>query len=97
MTTNSARGFSHAHKLSWTPAVVIGLLVLGALGYIALVPDYVAVPEMSEAAWFELNDKAAAHSATANAENGAGPSNAQTEGVSTASASGTHSSRRDFD
>lgn len=95
MTTGSARGFNNGHKPPWTPGIILGMLASGALGYIAVVPDYVATPEMNEGSWFALTDQAT-DAATANAEQAADPSNARAESVATASASGQHGDRGDF-
>jgi hypothetical protein len=95
MTTGSARGFTNDRKSHWTPGLILGLLLLGALGYIAVVPDYVAAPGMNEASWFAVTDQAM-DSATAKDENAADPSNAQTEDVATALASDEHGKRGDI-
>jgi hypothetical protein len=95
MTTGSPRGFKDGHKSPWTPGLILGLLALGALGYIAVVPDYIAAPEMNEGSWFALTDQAV-DSPAANTENAGDSTNANSEGVATASASGRHGSRGDF-
>jgi len=57
MTTDSTRRFVGKPKFRWTPALILSLLGLGLLGYIAVVPAYVATPEMNEASWFALTDQ----------------------------------------
>jgi hypothetical protein len=87
MTTRPRHGFSSDQESHWTPTLVIGLLLLGALGYIAVVPSYVAAPEMNEASWFALTDQAIDAGTTRTETAADDPSNAQTEDLTTAAAS----------
>jgi len=59
MTTDSTRRFVGKPKFRWTPALILSLLGLGLLGYIAVVPAYVATPEMNEASWFAVSSGSA--------------------------------------
>jgi hypothetical protein len=84
MTTSSARGLSSGRKFQWTPGVILGLLVLGALGYIAAAPGYMAELQMNEGNWFALTDQAV-DPAAASPEGTVDASTAQTEGLASAS------------
>jgi hypothetical protein len=58
MTTESARRFVRRRKFQWVLSAILCLLALGLVGYIAVVPVYVAAPKMNEVSWFVLTDQA---------------------------------------
>ena len=58
MTTDSARRFVRRRRFQWALPAILCLLALGLVGYIAVVPVYVAAPKMDEVSWFVLTDQA---------------------------------------
>jgi hypothetical protein len=78
MTTDSVRRFVRRRRFQWVLPAVLCLLALGLVGYIAVVPVYVAAPTMGEASWFVLTDQAVG------SETVPETLNAQTKGVATA-------------
>jgi hypothetical protein len=79
MTTDSVRRFiRRRRRFVWVLPAILCLLALGLVGYIAVVPVYVAAPTMGEASWFVLTDQAV------NSETAPEALNAQAKGVATA-------------
>lgn len=69
MTTDSARRFVRRRGLQWVLPAILCLLALGLVGYIAVVPVYVAAPKMDEVSWFVLTDQAVSSEAVPEALN----------------------------
>jgi hypothetical protein len=78
MTIDSVRRFVRRRRFQWVLPAILCLLALGLVGYIAVVPVYVAAPQMGEASWFVLTDQAVS------SETAPETLNAQAKGVATA-------------
>jgi hypothetical protein len=86
----SAAALTSSQKFQWTPSVILSLLALGVLGYIAVVPAYLAAPDMNEASWFVLTDQAIGPDTAMDA------SDSQDDGVAAADARIEPVARRSF-